>query len=99
VGADFEFAARVSVVPSLSVSAASTGGSTSSKATLSMYGTQDQCLDVRWVDDAGAALDLLSSASGESTSDLFRLDGRGRGTVATRHHDAPAGATVQITLN
>jgi len=51
LGADFSFDARVSVLPSLSVTAAPTGGAAAGTETLAMIGTQDQCLDVACLAD------------------------------------------------
>ncbi|MBU0743681.1 hypothetical protein KKA85_08100 [bacterium] len=99
MGADFLFAARVSMLPSLSVSAAPAGDPASAQATLAMSGTQDRCLDVRWLDGAGTAIDPTASPDDAPTSSPFRLDGRGRATVSMLTHRAPAGTTVQITLN
>ena len=99
VGADFHLDARVSVLTSLSVSEVPTEGPAHENTTLTMDGTQDQCLDVRWIDGAGETIDLQSSPGTDPAVGLFCLDGRGRGVVAPLPQDAAAVALVQITLN
>jgi len=99
LGADFQFSARVAVLPSLSVSAASTGDPAPARAILSVSGSQDQCLDVRWVEAGERRPVAIPAAGDDPDTGLYRLDDRGRGTLAAIPADVPAVAVVQITLN
>ena len=85
-GADFPFAARVDVLPSIAVLDAVSPESTTETPTLSLHGLQDQCLDVLWLDEDGAATTLRLGEDGRG-----RLDRDGEFRTGT--------GTLQINLN
>lgn len=98
-GADFIFAARVSVLPSLSVSAAPTGDTAAVTETLAMTGMQDQCLDVGLVATGAATAQRATRPDGPQGTDLIRLVVRDGSPLASHMLGAPASTTVQINLN
>lgn len=99
MGADFHVAARVSVLPSLSVSVVPTGDTTAVTETFAMSGMQDQCLDVALLAPGSAAAQRPTISSGPDGGLPIRLAVQDGSPMASHMLEAPVGTTVQINLN
>jgi hypothetical protein len=99
LGVDIPFAARVDVLQTLDIATARLDGPAASPTALSMQGTQDQCLDLEWLDGEGATLPQGAIGIGQAVTGLFRLDQDGLGTIEPGSDGLPDGSTLQINLN
>ena len=99
LGADFQFDARVRILPSLTVAGHSTEDPATAATALALRGTQDQCLELAWIDSDGEPVDVSPPAAPEVMTGLHVLDDDGFGVIDTAADTVPAGWTLQITLN
>ncbi len=99
LGVDIPFAARVDVLQTIDVAMARHDGPRVSLPALSMHGTQDQCLDLQWLDGDGVTLPQGAIGNKWAVTGLFRLDQDGQGFIEPDSDGLPDGSTVQINLN